>query len=285
MFTDFPIYTLTPQHYPAPLREIPKVPEKLHLRGAPIDAAKRMVAVVGARRYSAYGKQACEKIITDLAPYPITIVSGLAIGIDGIAHQAALDAGLTTVVGSGLDADVLYPTMNRVLARRIVEQGGTLISELEPHTRGAKHTFPSRNRIMAGLSEIVIAVECANKSGTRITTRLATDYNKEVGAVPHTIFSETGAGTNALIREGAHPISSGQDIAAILGLDLAERKTVDLSTLTDHERKIYRALTSPKTKTELSQEADLPAHTLSAALAGLEMKGFVAELLGTIQRL
>ena len=287
MFTDFPIHTLTPQHYPAPLREIPKVPEELYLRGAPIDAAKRMVAVVGARRYSAYGKQACEKIITDLAPYPITIVSGLAIGIDGIAHQAALDAGLTTVavVGSGLDADVLYPTMNRVLARRIVEQGGTLISELEPHTRGAKHTFPSRNRIMAGLSEIVIAVECANKSGTRITTRLATDYNKEVGAVPHTIFSETGAGTNALIREGAHPISSGQDIAAILGLELVERKTADLSTLTDHERKIYRALTSPKTKTELSQEADLPAHNLSAALAGLEMKGLVAELLGTIQRL
>ena len=287
MFTDFPIHTLTPQHYPASLREIPKVPEELYLRGAPIDTAKRMVAVVGARRYSAYGKQACEKIIADLAPYPITIVSGLAIGIDGIAHQAALDAGLTTiaVVGSGLDADVLYPSMNRVLARHIVEQGGTLISELEPHTRGAKHTFPSRNRIMAGLSEIIIAVECANKSGTRITTRLATDYNKEVGAVPHTIFSETGAGTNALIREGAHPISSGQDIAAILGLELADRKTTDLSTLTDHEQKIYHALTSPKTKTELSQETDLPAHTLSAALAGLEMKGLVAELLGTIQRL
>lgn len=286
MFTNFPIQTLIPEHYPAPLREIPQVPEVLYTRGAPIDTAKRMVAVVGTRRYSEYGKKACEKIVTDLAPYPVTIVSGLAIGIDGIAHQAALDAGLTTiaVVGSGLDEEVLYPSTNRMLGKHIVEQGGTLISELESHVRGAKHTFPSRNRIMAGLSEIVIAVECTERSGTRITTRLATDYNKEVGAVPHAIFSETGAGANALIHAGAHVIRSGQDIVEILGLDPVGQKTFDLSTLTDDERKIYQLLTSPKTKTDLSQEGGIPPHTLSAVLAGLEMKGLVTEMLGTIQR-
>ena len=287
MFTDFPIQTLAREHYPAPLIEIPQVPEKLYVRGEPIDATKRMIAVIGARRYSEYGKKSCEKIIADLAPYPITIVSGLAIGIDGIAHQAALSAGLTTiaVIGSGLDEDVMYPSTNRMLAKCILEQGGTLISELEPHVRGAKYTFPSRNRIMAGLSEIVIAVECTEKSGTRITTRLALDYNKEVGAVPHVIFSETGAGANALIHAGAHVIRSGQDIVEILGLEPVEQQILDLTTLTDDEQKIYRLLTSPKTKTNLSQESNLPPHKLSAVLAGLEMKGLIAEILGTIQRI
>ena len=286
MFTDFPIQTLTPEHYPTSLREIPQVPEKLYTRGAAIDTTKRMVVVVGTRRYSEYGKKACEKIISDLAQYPITIVSGLAIGIDGIAHQAALNAGLTTiaVIGSGLDETIIHPSSNRTLAKHILEQGGTLISELEPHTRGAKHTFPSRNRIMAGLSEVVIAAECTEKSGTRITTRLATDYNREVGAIPHNIFSETGAGTNALIHEGAHVIRNGQDIVEILGLEPTEQQDLDLSTLTDDEQKIYRALTSPKTKTNLSQETNLPAHKLSATLAGLEMKGLITEVLGTIQR-
>ncbi|MCY4577296.1 MAG: DNA-processing protein DprA [Candidatus Kaiserbacteria bacterium] len=286
MLTDFPIHTLEPSHYPAALKEIPQVPEKLYCRGAPIDTARRMIAIVGTRRYSAYGRQACEKIITDLASYPITIVSGLAIGIDGIAHQTALNTGLTTiaVIGSGLDEKVLYPSTHRTLAKQIVEHGGTLLSELEPHTRGAKHTFPSRNRIMAGLAEIVIAIECAERSGTRITTRLATDYNKEVGAVPHSIFSETGAGTNALLREGAHCIRSGQDIVELLGLEHIAQQTLDLHTLTDNEQKVYSALTNPKTKTDILQEIGLPAHTLSATLAGLEMKGLIVETLGTIQR-
>lgn len=286
MFTDFPIQTLTLESYPASLREIPQVPEILYIRGAAIDTTKRMVAVVGARHYSEYGKKACEKIITDLSPYPVTIVSGLAIGIDGIAHQTALDAGLTTVavIGSGLDAEVLYPSTNRMLAKSILEQDGTLISELEPHVRGAKHTFPSRNRIMAGLSEIVLAVECTERSGTRITTRLALDYNKEVAAIPHAIFSETGAGANALIHAGAHVIRNGQDIVDILGLTPVEQQTLDLATLTDDERIVYRLLTSPKTKTALSQESNLSPHKLSATLAGLEMKGLATETLGTIQR-
>ena len=284
---DFPLCTLSPNEYPASLREIPQVPEALYLRGASIDPSKRMVSFVGARRYSAYGKKACEKIIAELASYPITIVSGLAIGIDGIAHQAALDVGLTTiaVVGSGLDDAVLYPSANRALARQILEQGGTLISELAPETRGAKHTFPSRNRIMAGLSEIVIAVECAVQSGTRITTRLATDYNKEVGAIPHSIFSETGAGTNELLQQGAHLIKSGQDVVALLGLEPSKNQQADLSTLTDEERKVYAMLADPKTKTDLSHQIGIPAHKLSAVLAGLEMKGLVTEMLGTIQRM
>ena len=288
MFTNYPIQTVPSKHYPRSLREIPQKPKQLYIRGVPIDTTQRIIAVVGARRYSMYGKKACEKIIADLAPYPITIVSGLAIGIDAIAHQSALDAGLTTVavIGSGLAEDTLYPSSNRTLARRILENGGTLISELDPKTFAARHTFPSRNRIMAGLAELVIAVECEERSGTRITTRLATDYNKEVGAIPHSVFSETGAGTNALIQQGAHIIRSGKDIADILGLDSTKKHNAgtNLSTLTREEQKVYTALTNPKTKTAIAQETNLPAHKLSAVLAGLEMKGLVTEIFGTVQR-
>ena len=246
----------------------------------------KRVAVVGARRYSAYGKQVCEKIVSELAPYPITVISGLAIGIDALAHECALQAGLTTiaVIGSGLDDSVIYPRSNRPLARRILEEGGTLLSELEPKTRAAKYTFPSRNRIMAGLSDLVIAVECSEQSGTRITTRLAVDYNREVAAVPHPIFSETGAGNNALLQQGAHLIRNGEDVAKLLNLDPIEVPSKNLSTLTDEERVVYETLSSPKTKTTIAHEVSLPAHTIQVALAGLEMKGMVTEALGLIQR-
>ena len=286
---DFPIREITPDAYPESLNQIPDPPEKLYLRGAAIDPSKRMIAFVGARRYSPYGKKACEAIIQSLAPYPISIVSGLAIGIDAIAHQAALRAGLNTIaiVGSGLADETLYPSSNRSLAHQILEKKGTLISELTPNTEAARHTFPSRNRIMAGLSEVVIAVECEERSGTRITTRLATEYNKEVGAVPHTIFSEIGTGTNALIHQGAHIIRSADDILPLLGIDKTKEPDIiasTLKTLTDNEQVVFDALTHPKTKTALAQETGLPTHTLQAALALLEMKHLTNEMLGTIER-
>lgn len=283
---DFPIQTLLPKEYPESLREIPNIPEKLFVRGTPIDTSQRMIAVVGARRYSMYGKKACEKIIAELAPYPVTIVSGLAIGIDAVAHEAALQAGLVTVavVGSGLNDSILYPSINRNLAKQILQQGGTLISELDPDTRAAKHTFPSRNRIMAGLSEVVIAIECTLRSGTCITARLAADYNKEVAAVPHPIFSETGVGANNLIQQGAHLVGSGEDVVKLLNLDITERKVRDTSTLTDKEQAVYEILSEPKTKTAIAEEVGMPTQVLQVALAGLEMKGLVIEMLGLVQR-
>ena len=288
---EFPVRELSPELYPPALREIPRCPKKLFLRGADFDGTKRTVSFVGARRHSDYGMKACETIISRLAGKPIVIISGLALGIDAIAHRSALRAGLTTVavVGSGLDESVLYPATNRNLGREILESGGTLVSELPPMTRAAKHTFPSRNRIMAGLSELVIAVECAELSGTRITMRLATEYNREVGAVPHGIFSEVGAGTNALIRQGAHVIRSADDVLELLNMesggDAADSAADTLETLTGNERTVYDALSSPKTKTVLSQETGLPAHTLQATLALLEMKQLTTETLGTVQRM
>ncbi len=217
---DIGISVLQPDAYPESLRELPDMPEQLYMRGGAIDMSRRMIAVVGARACTEYGRRVCETIIADLAGHPVTVISGLAIGIDGIAHEAALRCGLPTIaiMGSGLDDSVLYPRANRPLARRILESGGTLISELLPEDRGSKHTFPARNRIIAGFADVVVAVECAERSGTRITTKLAVEYNKEVGAVPHSIFSETGAGANALIQQGAHVIRNGGDILSLLNL-------------------------------------------------------------------
>ena len=283
---DFPVQILPPSDYPQPLSEIPQSPKQLYNRGATIDTTKRLIAFVGARRHSDYAKKACESIIAKLAPYPITIVSGLAIGIDAIAHRAALQAGLTTiaVTGSGLNDEVIYPAVNRSLAQEILTSNGTLLSELPPTAQATKYTFPSRNRIMAGLCELVIAVECEMKSGTRITTRLATEYNKEVGAVPHGIFSEVGAGTNALIQQGAHIICGADDILSLLDMDTVTQDNTRLETLTDNEKTIYKALTSPKTRTVLAEETTMPVHTLQATLALLEMKNLITETLGTIHR-
>lgn len=285
---DFPVEVLLPNAYPLSLREIPHVPEQLFIRGTPVDKSRRLVCFVGARRHSHYGAEACKKIVSALAPYPVAIVSGLAIGIDAIAHRAALDAGLPTigVVGSGLDDTVLYPRSNRSLAGDILRNGGTLISELEPMTRAQKHVFPSRNRIMAGLSELVIAIECGERSGTRITTGLAVEYNKTVGAVPHSIFSDVGAGSNALIHQGAHVVRSADDVVHLLGMDTVDTSVSepDTSTLTDEEKSVYDALAKPTAKTVLAGEVAMPMHALQVVLTKLEMKGLVSEISGIVQR-
>ena len=217
---EYPISVLRPADYPPLLREIPTVPEQLYLRGLPLTEENRSIAIVGARKHSAYGAEACNTLISGLAGYPVTIISGLAVGIDAIAHSSALQYHLPTiaVVGSGLDNTTIYPSVNRPLAQRILAHNGTLLSELPAHEPGTKHTFPARNRIIAGLAELVIAIECAERSGTRITTALAVDYGRDVGALPHSIFSQTGAGTNSLLQQGAHVIRHSNDILALLNI-------------------------------------------------------------------
>lgn len=212
--------TIAPEAYPSVLCEIPQVPKQLYIRGTVPDWSRHFVAVVGARQHTSYGKAVCEHIVAGLASYPVTVVSGLAIGLDGVAHAAALRVGLPTVavLGSGLSDAVLYPKSNRVLAQQIIASGGTLVSELAPNARANRSTFPQRNRLIAGMSCMTIAVECARRAGTQITASLALEYNREVGAVPHSIFSAVGVGTNDLIARGAHVIRSGEDVAAVLGL-------------------------------------------------------------------
>src|SRR3989344_5631738 len=181
------IQELAPEDFPLALLEIPQPPETLYVRGTLPDPTQfYYLAVVGSRKFTNYGREAVERIIGGLAGYPICIVSGLAMGIDAIAHRVALDAGLPTVAipGSGLDSSVIYPRSNLALAREIIENGGALLSEFAPDLRAAPWTFPQRNRIMAGISQSTLVIEAEEKSGTLITARLAFDYNRNVFAVP-----------------------------------------------------------------------------------------------------
>src|SRR3990167_673453 len=173
---------LSPQEFPPLLREISDPPKRLHLRGKMPSTDHKWLAVVGSRAMSTYGKQACRHLIEGLRGYPIVIVSGLAYGVDAEAHRCALDAGLTTVgvPGSGLDWSVLYPRANVGLAREILRAGGTLLSEEEPKTKAADWTFPRRNRIMAGVSHATLIIEAKEKSGSLITAKLTTEYNREL---------------------------------------------------------------------------------------------------------
>ena len=161
--------------WPAQLLEIPQPPKRLWLRGSLPPAGTKYLAVVGSRAMTRYGQEACERLIAGLAGYPISVVSGLALGIDTCAHKAALAAGLHTLVlpGSGLDDAVLYPRSNRPFAKEILKAGGGFLSEYPPDESSRVYYFPERNRLMVGLSDAVLAIEAGAKSGTVFTARLA----------------------------------------------------------------------------------------------------------------
>jgi DNA processing protein len=271
------------------LREIPQPPKKLYMRGTLPSPETKLLTVVGSRRFSSYGKMACEKIISELEGYDISIVSGLALGIDTIAHRAALKANLHTIAipGSGLDDEVIYPATNRNLAQEILQSGGALISEYEPDFKATVWSFPRRNRIMAGISDAVLIIESQKKSGTQITARLALDYNKGLFAIPGSIFSEASDGTNLLIKQGAVPITCGDDILDALNIEKKVPENADIETddtLSDAEVKILIALAEPITKDELLRMALLPIEEISATLTVLEIKGHIQESGGKLFR-
>ena len=195
---------LTQKDYPAALREIPEPPEYLWMRGVFPSNGTKCLAVVGSRAATSYGKEAVAKLIGGLAGYPISIVSGLALGVDGMAHEAALNTRLHTIAipGSGLGEKVLYPSTHRTLAKRILKSGGALLSEHSETYTARAYDFPSRNRIMVGLSDAVLIIEAGARSGTLITARLASEYNRELLCVPHRIGDPHGFGANLFLRLG-----------------------------------------------------------------------------------
>jgi len=200
---------LSRDEYPAPLREIPQPPERLYTRGTWPKDGTRYLAVVGSRDLSDYGRAACEQLITGLAGYPITIVSGMALGADACAHEAALNAELHTiaVLGSGVDDASLYPRTNVGVAKNILEGGGLIISEHADGYRALPYNFPERNRIVVGLSHAVLIIEAGPKSGTLITARLTHEYNRELLCIPHRITDPHSFGANLFIRLGATLVS------------------------------------------------------------------------------
>ena len=216
-----PIRQLESSAYPKGLAHIPEPPNRLWMRGAFPPEGHKYLAVVGSRELSDYGKEACEMLIAGLKGHPITIVSGLALGADACAHQAALDAGLHTVAvpGSGLDDSVIGPRTNLKLAQDILAAGGALLSENEPLHVPKPQDFPSRNRIMVGMADAVLVIEASEQSGTLITARLAAEYNRDLLCVPHRITDPHGVGPHQFIRLGATLVANPAHILEALSLD------------------------------------------------------------------
>ena len=269
------------------LLEIPENPKELSIIGdlKNLSSIKKFITIVGTRKPTPYGIKALERIIEGLAGYPIAIVSGLAYGIDSIAHKLALKHGIMTisVPGSGLDEGVLYPRAHVTLAREILERGGLLLSEFPDSQKSAIWTFPKRNRIMAGLSEIILCIEAEQKSGSLITTKFATDFNKTVAAVPGSIFSSLSNGPNFLIKLGAFPITCAADLLELLGFDEEKKETISQENFLEklnhipHAEKILalvsRGVSSPS---QIEKELSLAPQILSVSLSLLELEGIIS---------
>jgi DNA processing protein len=285
--TDKDIRELKRSEFPSALLEIPQPPKTLWLAGELPAKDSVYLCIVGSRKFTSYGKDACEKIIEGLRGYPIVIVSGMAVGIDSIAHKAALKAGLKTLVfpGSGLSDKALFPQVNVKLKKEILEAGGALLSEFEPDFKAEYWTFPMRNRLMAGISKAVLIIEAEEKSGTMITAKLATDYNRDLLALPGSIFSPTSKGTNKMIRLGATPVTSAEDILVALGFevdDTAKQKSL-FEDASMEEKSVLKLLAEPCGRDELVKKMKVPIAEANALLSIMEIKGLIREELGEIR--
>jgi len=282
----YSVRQINQSEFPSVLEEIPNPPKKLFCAGELPKKENKLLCVVGSRKNTSYGRDACEKLIQGLSGYPITIISGLALGIDSIAHQSALKSGLQTVAvpGSGLDQKVLYPQSHVRLAEQIIASGGGMISEFEPDFKATPWSFPQRNRIMAGISNAVLVIEAGEKSGTLITAKLALDYNRDVFVVPGDIFSQTSKGSNSFLRLGAEPVTCSEDILKTLGFEIVEKeKIIDLSDLSEDEKRIVEILNEPTERDEIIRILEIPPSRINIALTSLEIKGVVNESMGKIR--
>jgi DNA processing protein len=266
--------------YPSRLKEIYGYPPLLYVRGSLLPEDEWCLAVVGTRRATVYGRQVTEEIVADLAQSKITIVSGLAKGIDSVAHRSALDAGGRSIAVFACGLDTVYPSENAELARRIIGQGA-LISEYPLGTRPKAENFPRRNRIMSGLSLGVLIVEADKTSGAMITAHLALEQNREVFAIPGSILSPASRGTNHLIQEGAKLVRDYTDILEELNLTAVARQIEmkEIIPASDTESLLLKKLSAePIHIDEVCRLSGLPISTVSSTLAMMELKGLVKQV-------
>jgi DNA processing protein len=269
--------------YPSLLREIADAPPLIYVRGSLTAADEWGVAVVGTRRATAYGRQAATELSRDLAMNGVTVISGLARGVDTLAHRAALDAGGRTIAVLASGLDTIYPPENASLAREIVESGA-LVTDYPLGTKPRAEFFPRRNRIMSGLALGTLIVEGDLKSGSMITARTAAEQNREVFAVPGSIFSPQSRGPLSLIRDGATPISTAADILEALNLTRLGAQ-LDFGRAappaSGEEQALLSALTrDPRHIDDVVRSTGLAAATVSGTLALLELKGLVRNVGG-----
>jgi DNA processing protein len=273
------LLTLDDAAYPRLLREIPGAPPLIYVRGALTAADDWAVAVVGTRSPTTYGREAAFRLSGDLARAGVTLVSGLALGVDALAHEATLEAGGRTLAVLGCGVDQPYPERNRRLAARIIEQGA-LISDYPLGTLPVAANFPPRNRIISGLSRGVLVVEAGERSGALITVGFALEQGREVFALPGPIFSRQSAGCNRLIRDGAALARSAEDLLADLELTTASVQREARAEIPDDpaEAAILELLGyEPRHIDELGRDAGLSAPAAAAALALLELRGLARQ--------
>jgi DNA processing protein len=279
------LITIEDEAYPTQLKEIASAPPVLYIRGDRKILSKKSIAIVGSRKFTEYGRRVTENLTKDLVRAGLTIVSGLALGIDGIAHRAALDAGGLTaaVLGTGIDDRTIYPRDHFNLAKNIIENGGALLTEQPPRTPSLKQNFPARNRIMSGLALGTLVIEAAENSGSLITAQFAPEQNREVFAVPGDIFSPQSAGANILIKRGAKLVSSAMDILEEFSLSRSHPQLALklFKPKTDKEKTIWKILSNDHLHIDkISKLAKLDTATVSSVLATLEIEGAVKNIGG-----
>lgn len=282
------LLTLWEEGYPERLAAIFDPPPLLFVRGELVSADRLAVAVVGTRAASYYGRSVCERLSGELAQRGVTIVSGLARGIDAVAHRAALEAGGRTIAVAACGLDVSYPAENRQLLEAITA-GGAAVSELPPGTAPDRGYFPARNRIISGLSLGVVVIECGARSGALITARCAVEQGREVFAVPGSVEAPGSAGPHRLIRQGAKLVERAEDVleevypwAACPRVD-EEAAGFNLDGASADERAVCRSLeTGPLHVDELARRCELEPGALAQLLLELELKGLIRQLPGRL---
>lgn len=265
--------------YPRLLREIPLPPPVLYVRGALLDDDEWAVAIVGTRHASVYGRQVTERLAGELAQQHITIVSGLARGIDTTAHTAVLETGGRTIAVLGCGPDLVYPPENAKLAARIVERGA-IITEYAPGTQPEAGNFPARNRLISGLSLGVLVTEAPENSGALITARFAAEQGRDIFAVPGNIYNRPSVGANRLIQDGAKLVMATNDVLAELNLHLVPQQLEmrELLPGNDTEAALLRLLSTsgePMHIDALCRASGLRIAEVSGTLVMMELKGLV----------
>lgn len=277
------INKISPQnsHYLQIVNAIAKPPEKLYFIGKLPAERVPTVAIVGSRKPTNYGKEVTHKIAFDLASKGVVIISGLALGIDSIAHKAAVEAGGRTIAVLGNSVDYIYPATNRMLAEQIVNSGGAILSEYEPPTSARKYQFLQRNRLISALADAVIVTEAAARSGTLSTVMHALEQGKEVFAVPGNITSPLSAGCNNLLQQGAHPVTEATDVLEVIAPDLLRQQTSMALGNNPLETKIIQLLQSGvRDGDELMEKVTTDPSEFSTALTMMEINGVVRALGG-----
>jgi len=275
------LHLLATEPYLSPLGEVVKAPASVYIAGKLPLTRLPSVAIVGTRRPTPYGKEVTYKLAYDLAQRGVVIISGLALGVDAIAHQAALDASGATIAVLGNGLDHIYPSRNQQLGKQIVKKGGALLSEYPPGMPALAHHFLARNRLVSGLADAVIVTEAAARSGTLSTVNHALEQGKEVFVVPGNITSLLSVGPNRLLQQGAHPALSADDILGIVAPHLLKGATEPVIGSNPSETRILKLIQSGiRNGDQLQEQSKLEASEFSQALTMLEINGDIRALSG-----